>query len=145
MDESIFGAIATSLAHSGPEWLLAFGALLIAAWLASKGMPFFTQYKMALLDIERSREERKAEESKQREQHDRELATMQGQWLEQYDRANKAQEQSNVVTEGVRAQMAMLNQTLEDSKERSHEMGATLSNAARQIEDIHDHIVKGSK
>ena len=143
MDE-IMNGIGQGIAHAGPEWVGMIGILAILAWLASQGMPFFAKYKMAMLDIERAREERKAEESRQREAHDRELAQMQGQWLEQYDRANKAQEQSNVVTEGVRAQMQVLNAAISESKHNSRQLTTTLNGAVGEIHDIHQAVMRST-
>ena len=83
------------------------------------------------------RERRKAQESADRVERDREMTRMQGQWLEQYDRANRAQEQSNVVTEGIRAEMQLLNAALADSKDNSRKMSDKLDAVAAEVHDMH--------
>lgn len=139
VEESVIGALAQSLAHAGPQWAL----------VALAGVAFFAKVWPSLARrIERAderedrREERKAEESRLREEHDRELTALQGQWVEQQRRSNAAMEASNAVTEGVRAQLAALNDNLRDSKEHSRRMGETMHTVASQVQDIHDHIIK---
>lgn len=130
MLDEIGRGIGQGIAHAGPEIIFALGTVLIFAWLASQGMPFFAKYKMALLDIEKRREDRKAEESKLREDHDRESERMQGQWLEQQARSNLAMERSNEITDGLRVQLERLADSVEDSKSHSRDM-------AHQVEEIH--------
>lgn len=150
MEESVIEALVQSLAHEGPGWLLALGALVIGAGVAVRALPLVRELKLGQLDLERDREKRKDRESRQREEHDRESATMQGRWLEQQARSNAALEasnraavQQNAVTEGIRVQLESLNQNLADSKEHSHQMGQRVDTMATQVQDIHDHILSG--
>lgn len=127
MDE-LLGALAESIGHAGPQWCFALGVVAIAAWLVAKALPVFRDYKSGMLSIEERREERKAEEAKRRDDRDREMAKMNGQWI-------IVSEQSAKAMEGMTAQMQVLNATLSDSKDRSREMG-------RKIDDIHDVVVR---
>lgn len=136
--DDLIGALGESIAHAGPMWAL----------VALAGVAFFWKVWPSLSGrIERAdaredrREERKAEESRQREEHDREAARLQGQWLEQQGRSIAAVEASNAVIEGVRVQLSALNDSLRDSKERSHVMGQTVGLMASQVSDIHKAIV----
>lgn len=130
MDE-LLKALATSLAHAGPEWAFALGAVSIGAGVAVKAIPVFSHYKEGQLELEAKREERKCEEARRRDDHDREMEKLNGQWL-------VVSEQSAKAMEAMGAQMQVLNATLSDSKERSREMG-------RQINDIHEAVVPRGK
>ena len=140
--DDLIGALGESIARAGPAWAL----------VALAGVAFFARVWPSLAGrIERAderedrREERKAEESRLREEHDRELTALQGQWLEQQRRSNAAMEASNAVTEGVRAQLAALNDNLRDSKEHSRRMGESMRTVASQVREIHDRIVREDK
>ena len=49
------------------------------------------------------------------------------------------------VSEGLRVQLEALNANLADSKEHSRAMGETIGSMASQVQDIHDHIIKGGR
>ena len=138
MDELLRG-LSQSFAHAGPEW----GFLVLVTVLAFvKLVPMAERHMERAEQREDRREARKAEESRLREEHDREYARLQGQWLEQQDRSNSAMEQQNAVTEGMRVQLSRLADSLEDSKGHSREMGETIGSMASQVQDIHDHIIR---
>lgn len=136
--DDLIGALGESIAHAGPMWALVGLAGVAFFW---KVWPSIDRLIQKAAEREDRREERKAEESRLRAEHDREQARLQGQWLEQQDRSNQAMEASNAVTEGVRAQLAALNDNLRDSKEHSHAMGQTVGLMASQVSDIHKAIV----
>lgn len=126
MDE-IIRALAESLAHAGPEWAFALGVVAIASGVAVKALPIFRDYKSGQLSVEMKREERKAEEARRRDEHDREIAELNGKWL-------IVSEQSAKAMEGMTAQMQVLNATLADSKERSKAM-------AYELHEVHQAVV----
>ena len=119
MDELLL-ALSESLARSGPEWVFALGVLAVFAF---KLTPVISRWAEAHAGIEAKREERKAEEARMRDEHDREMAQLNGKWL-------VVSEQSAKAMEGMTAQMQVLNATLADSKERSRDM-------AREVHEIH--------
>lgn len=123
MDELML-ALADSLAHAGPEWVLALGAL---ALFGLKVVPILDQDRKSARELEARREERKAEESKRREEHDREMVELNGRWL-------VVSEQSAEAMRAMSAQMEVLNTTLNDSKEQSRSMG-------REVHEIHAAVV----
>lgn len=125
MDEILL-ALSESLARSGPEWVFALGVLAVFAF---KLTPVISRWTEAHSGIEAKREERKAEEARMRDEHDREMAQLNGKWL-------VVSEQSAKAMEGMTAQMQVLNATLADSKERSREM-------AREVHEIHTATVPG--
>lgn len=140
--DDLMGALGESIANAGPQWALVLAAIAI---FATQMWPGISDLLKRASEREDRREERKAEESRQRELHDRESAAMQGRWLEQQDRSNAAMEASNEVSEGLRVQLAALNDNLVDSKERSRRMGDTVGDMAAQVREIHNHVVKGEK
>ena len=140
--EELIGGLSQSFAHAGPEW----GFLALVTVLAFARLVPMAERHMELAEQrEDRREARKAEESRLREEHDREYARLQGQWLEQQDRSNSAMEASNVVAEGLRVQLSRLADSLDDSKGHSREMGQKMETVASQVKDLHDHIVKGGR
>ena len=140
--DDLLAAFGDSIAHGGPAYaLVGVAAVLFCACV----WPSLARSIERKDEREDRREERKAEESRMREEHDRELARLQGQWLEQQDRSNAAMERSNDVSEGLRVQLEALNANLADSKEHSRAMGETIGSMASQVQDIHDHIIKGGR
>lgn len=123
MDEILL-ALSQSLAHAGPEYVFAFGAI---ALVALKLMPMIEADRKSQREIEARREDRKAEEAKRREEHDREMVELNGRWL-------VVSEQSTEAMRAMSAQMEVLNATLADSKERSRALG-------EKVDDIHEAVV----
>lgn len=140
--DDLLAAFGESIAHGGPMYAL---VGVLAVIFAVSIWPAIDRRLTNDDEREDRREERKAEESRLREEHDRELARLQGQWLEQQDRSNAAMERSNDVSEGLRVQLEALNANLADSKEHSQAMGETIGSMASQVQDIHDHIIKGGR
>lgn len=132
--DDLMAAIGASLAHAGPEYILALGTIAVAAWVAAKAMPLYADNRDKRLDIEAAREQRKAEESARMDERDRERAKLEGRWLEQYEHATQVQQQTNAVMAVVEAQMTTLNATLSDSKDRSRDM-------AKEMHEVHQVIV----
>ncbi len=87
--------------------------------------------------MELDREKRKAQESVERAERERDNSRLQGRWLEQYEHATQVQEQTNAVMHEVSAEMNVLNATLSDSKQRSREMAA-------EMHEMHEHLLGGT-
>lgn len=137
MDQAA-ATFAETMGHLGEGYLFVIGILIILAFVVIKAMPMVSEWQTKRIDIESKREERKSEEVKARAQRDQERSIMEGRWLEQYEHATKVQEQTNIVVEGVREQMLILNQTLDDSKSRSHQMST-------KVDEIHHEVVEKGK
>ena len=137
MDE-LLASFGQSLAHAGPGYVVSLGVIAIAAWIASKALPFWSEYQSKKLEIDQAREKRKADESARQDERERERAVLEGRWLEQYEHATEVQKQTNAVLGGVEAQIATLNVTLADSKERSRNM-------AKEMHDVHRVIIGKDK
>ena len=116
MDEFL-AALAESLAHAGPAYVLTFGAIVL---FVLKVWPSLVEWVNRREDREDRREQRTAE-------HEREMSELQGKWL-------VVSEQSAKAMEAMSEQMRVLNVTLEDSKDRSRDM-------ARKVDDIHAAVV----
>ncbi|WP_139652781.1 hypothetical protein [Raoultibacter phocaeensis] len=135
--EKVLDAVAGSLAQAGPEWVIALGALAIAAWVTAKGLPIYKATKLKRIEIEVERETRKAEEARRFDDREHERSAIA---VRQVD----AQERSTATINAMTAQMAMMNASLDESKCRSREMGMTVGAMADQVDEIHD-IVVGCK
>lgn len=128
--DALLEALATSLAHSGPEYTLALGAIAIAAWVSSKALPVWQSLKMEQLELEKEREARKDFDMRRLDQRDQERSKTEGRWLEQNERSMKLQEETNAAINAMKAALEMNNALLGDSKDRSRHM-------AMQVDEIH--------
>ncbi len=137
MDE-LMKALAQSIAHAGPEWA---ALIIVAVLVVTQVVPALKEYKTSRLELERerqaaqvelerSREQRKVDDAKRLDQRDQERSRAEGRWLELADHQQKLQEQTNLVIEGMRAQMEVNNALLAESKDRSRHM-------ARQVDEMH--------
>jgi hypothetical protein len=131
--DAIAEGLGQSLAHAGPEWALLALVALLAFW---KGVPMAEKVAERAHEREVRREERKDREGANRAEFERRSAELQGRWLSQYEHATDVQEQTNAVMAGVQAEMATLNATLAESKDRSREM-------AGEVHEMHQHLVAG--
>ena len=143
--DALLEALAQSLAHSGPEWVGAIGLIATVGWGASQILPFWQTVRLEQLNLEKSREPRKAEDAKRLDQRDKERSVNEGRWIEQYEHANAVQEQTNealstlrTAVDGMRTSMDTTNMLLQQSKDRSKEMGA-------KIDAIHNVVIHGKE
>lgn len=128
--DALLEALATSLAHSGPEYTLALGAIAIGAWVSSKVLPVWQSLKMEQLELEKERESRKASDMRRLDQRDQERSKTEGRWLEQNERSMKLQEETNAAINAMKTALEMNNALLGESKDRSRHM-------AMQVDEIH--------
>lgn len=129
--EEIVKALVVSIAEGGPLYA---GVVLAGVLFVWKVWPSIDRRMKSADNREDRREQREAEESKRRIEHDEQMARMQGQWLEQYAHATSVQEQSNAVMGLIETKMDRLTDVLEDSKGRSREMG-------HKVDEIHAAVV----
>ena len=128
--DALLEALATSLAHSGPEYTLALGAIAIGAWVSSKVLPVWQSLKVEQLELEKERESRKASDMRRLDQRDQERSKTEGRWLEQNERSMKLQEETNAAINAMKTALEMNNAMLGESKDRSRHM-------AMQVDEIH--------
>ncbi len=128
--DALLEALATSLAHSGPEYTLALGAIAIGAWVSSKVLPVWQSLKVEQLELEKERESRKASDMRRLDQRDQERSKTEGRWLEQNERSMKLQEETNAAINAMKTALEMNNALLGESKDRSRHM-------AMQVDEIH--------
>lgn len=124
-------ALATSIADGGPLYA---GVILAAVLFVWKIWPTISDRMQREDEREDRKEQREADSQQHHIEHDREMARLQGQWLEQYSRATDVQKQSNELMESVKTNLDVLNATLTDSKLHSSEMG-------RKVDEIHAEVV----
>ncbi len=131
MDE-LLGALARSIADGGPAYA---GVALLAVLFTWQVWPALRARMEKADEREDRREQREAEADLRRLERDEEMAKLQGQWLEQYKHATSVQEQSNVVMGLIESRMDSLTTVLQDSKDRSRDMG-------RKVDEIHEATVR---
>ena len=113
MSEQTITAVVQSLGSSSPWFVLVIGILVIATGLAIKIYPLWYNIQVERLHLDREKETRHQEEVK-----------ISAQFLEQTKR-------SNVATESLATQTAVLSAQLEASMRHSEDMG-------EKVDDIHD-------
>lgn len=129
-----------------PELIFVLGVLVIVVAVLYKVIPMWDRHKQAQIDndakfrqaqvdIERDRELRKMEESKQRNEREKETASI-------MSRSVDAQERSTVAINESTAQMAVLVAKLELSQQGSLSMRDTVDDMAVEVHDIHKVVVK---
>lgn len=129
-----------------PELIFVLGVLIIVVAVLYKVIPMWDRHKQAQIDndakfrqaqvdIERDRELRKMEESKQRNEREKETASI-------MSRSVDAQERSTVAINESTAQMAVLVAKLELSQQGSLSMRDTVDDMAVEVHDIHKVVVK---
>lgn len=129
-----------------PNLIFVLGILVILAFVAIKVIPMWqklkqtqidndAKFRQAQVDIERDRELRKMEESKQRFEREKENAAI-------MSRSVDAQERSTIAINESTAQMAILAAKLEMSQQGSLSMRDTVDDMAVEVHDIHLAVVK---
>ncbi len=129
-----------------PNLIFVLGILVILAFVAIKVIPMWqklkqtqidndAKFRQAQVDIERDRELRKMEESKQRFEREKENAAI-------MSRSVDAQERSTIAINESTAQMAILAAKLEMSQQGSLSMRDTVDGMAVEVHDIHQAVVK---
>lgn len=131
-----------------PELLAVIGAMAILAYVAVKSIPMFKELRTAKqqndydlklkeLELEQRREDRKAEEASRHDENERERIRsigVQNQLL--------AGIQSTIET--VAGQQAMNNASISESKERSRELGRTVSDTNMKVTELHSVLLRRS-
>lgn len=113
---------------------------LVPIWqkLKSKQIENDAKFKQSQIDIERDRELRKMEESKQRFEREKETAAI-------MSRSVDAQERSTIAINESTAQMAILVAKIELSQQGSISMRDTVDDMAVEVHDIHLAVINPGK
>ena len=122
-------------AADGPVWLFATGVLVILSAVLIKLFPLYKDFKMRQIEIEETREKRKADEARMRNERERENAAIAARQIEAQDRSTAA---INAMT----AQMAVMDSRLEVSQQGSAHMQDKVDGIAVEVHDIHTAIVQ---
>lgn len=132
-----------------PALVFVLGILAIISVLLIKIVPIWKElkseqidndakFKQSQIDIERDRELRKMEESKQRFEREKETAAI-------MSRSVDAQERSTVAINESTAQMAILVAKIELSQQGSISMRDTVDDMAVEVHDIHLAVINPGK
>lgn len=121
---------------AGPEWFFFVLLLICIVLLIWKGfMPIYERKVNADIDLEKQREDRKAEESKAREKRDIERSKMEGRWIEAMERSTALQEQTNVELNAIRTTNEALIEQIKESREGSRGMQDKLNSIEQFIKE----------
>jgi hypothetical protein len=121
---------------AGPEWFFFVLLLICIVLLIWKGfMPIYERKVNADIDLEKQREDRKAEESKAREKRDIERSKMEGRWIEAMERSTALQEQTNVELNAIRTTNEALIEQIKESREGSRGMQDRLNSIEQFIKE----------
>lgn len=121
---------------AGPEWFFFVLLLICIVLLIWKGfMPIYERKVNADIELEKQREDRKAEESKAREKRDIERSKMEGRWIEAMERSTALQEQTNVELNAIRTTNEALIEQIKESREGSRGMQDRLNSIEQYIKE----------
>lgn len=132
----------SSLGNSGPEWLIAGALVLLFGYAVIKIIPTFQESKErrdeaytkkidAEIELEKTRELRKAEESKARERRDIERSESEGKWIQLGESMVQASEAMTMTMKGLEA-------AINESKIGSRKMQDKLDVVYAKIVGGHD-------
>lgn len=150
---SLGSELVTAMTPHGPGWVIALVVVastlaivykrVLPAWESSRAKRDDLEARRidAEIAIEAKREERKASESRAREERDVERGRMEGRWVEAMERSNDINARSNemqastiAAVEGIRASMDALSASIEESRMNSRELG-------RKVDEIHSNLI----
>lgn len=121
---------------AGPEWFFFVLLLICIVLLIWKGfMPIYERKVNADIELEKQREDRKAEESKVREKRDIERSKMEGRWIEAMERSTSLQEQTNAELNAIRATNEALIEQIKESRKGSRGMQDKLNSIEQYIKE----------
>lgn len=127
-----------ALSASGPQWLLVVGVLALATIITIKALPLMRDVKAGELEINRQREQRKAEETRLRDERDREHSVNTARMVDAVNRQSDA-------SRAMAAALDAMTMRLDSSKERSAHMGEQVDEMAQQVDEIHAATVRRAK
>lgn len=121
---------------AGPEWFFFVLLLICIVLLIWKGfMPIYERKVNADIELEKQREDRKAEESKVREKRDIERSKMEGRWIEAMERSTSLQEQTNAELNAIRTTNEALTEQIKESRKGSRGMQDKLNSIEQYIKE----------
>lgn len=124
-------------AEFGPLWLLVF-ALIVLAWhFGGRLIEVYAAKVEASSAIEAKREDRKQEETQARIEHDREMAEIKGQMVEQMNRSNNLMETIKPLMESVVASNNVLHDDLKTSQAGSRQMQSDMRDVKQKVDLIY--------
>lgn len=130
----------------GPELLFCIGFLVILAYVVVKSIPMVKEIRLKKLDHESEIENKKLDLDQKREAREAEEAEREDE--RNRDRIRVIGQQNEILSALVRSndaltiQMATLNASLEDSKDRSRVLAGTVKDTNGLVHDIHEVIMK---
>ena len=127
----------THAAEFGPLWLLVFAVIVLIWHFGGKLLEVFSAKVDAQARIEAKREDRKQEEAQGRIEHDREMAEIKGQMVEQMSRSNALMESLKTLMESVVASNEVLHEDLKASQAGSRQMQSDMRDVKQKVDLIY--------
>lgn len=124
-------------AEFGPLWLLVFVLCVLVWHFGGKLIEVYAAKVEASSKIEAQREERKQEETQARIEHDREMAEIKGQMVEQMSRSNNLMETIKPLMESLVASNEVLHEDLKASQAGSRQMQSDMKDVKQKVDLIY--------
>lgn len=133
-----FAQVVDSIAEFGAGWALVFAMVALLAFFGNKLIKIYSTVTAARVEIDQQREKRKQEEADERIEHDREMAEIKGQMVEQMGRSNALMEALKALMENVVTSNAMLHDDLKTSQAGSRQLQSDVRDMKQQVAVIYD-------
>lgn len=123
----------------GPEFLFCIGILVILAYIAIKSIPMLKEIRLEQIKAKNELDKERLEFDRQREANAAELANKEDE--RDRERTKVIATQNDILTtlvrgnEAMTVQMASLNSSLLDSKDRSRSLGETVQDTNKKVTD----------
>ena len=151
MSEGSMNHYFSALGNSGPEWIIVGSIVLMLGYIAIKIVPIIKESKQkrddayirkidSEIELEKSREQRKVEETRARERRDVERSESEGRWIQITEQIVHMTEKNQQIEEAMVLSMDGLREDIKESRIGSKEMQKSVNYVRSKIDDVHDKI-----
>lgn len=151
MNEGTMNHYFATLGNSGPEWIIAGAIVLMIGYIAVKIVPIIKESKQKRddayirkidsdIELEKSREQRKVEETRARERRDIERSESEGRWIQLTEQIMNITEKNNQIEEAMVLSMDGLREDLKESRMGSREMQKSVNYVKNKVDELYGKV-----
>lgn len=156
MNEGTMNHYFTTLGNSGPEWIIAGAIVLMIGYIAVKIVPIIKESKQKRddayirkidsdIELEKSREQRKVEETRARERRDIERSESEGRWIQITEQIIQITEKNNQIEEAMVLSMDGLREDIKESRVGSRKMQDSVDYVKNKVDVMYALIEENGK
>lgn len=156
MGEQSMDSYFSSLGASGPEWIIVGAVVLMIGYIAVKIVPIIKESKQkrdgayirkidSEIGLEKSREQRKVEETRARERRDIERSESEGRWIQITEQIIQITEKNNQIEEAIVLSMDGLREDIKESRVGSRKMQDSVDYVKNKVDVMYALIDESGK